>query len=75
MAKVMGFRGLIYTYYANEAEFAAELGWSRQRLNKISNGQRDPDLNDIALFAEKLNLSVGEMAQIFLNQKSPNGQQ
>lgn len=75
MAKIIELRGLIYGKYETETQLANELGWPKQRLNLITNGTREPDLEEVAALAEKLDKSVEEMVFIFLRHKSPNGQQ
>ena len=74
MAKVAELRGLIYSRYDSEAQLAKELGWDRQRLNKITNGIKEPDLDEIAALAPKLGSSIEELVHIFLRHKSPDGQ-
>lgn len=75
MAKIIELRGLIYGKYETETQLANELGWPKQRLNLITNGTREPDLEEVAALAEKLDKSVEEMVFIFLRHKSPNRQQ
>lgn len=75
MAKVVELRGLIYGKYETESQLANELGWSKQRLNLITNGSREPDLEEVAALAEKLDKSVEDMVYLFLRHKSPNRQQ
>ena len=75
MEKVIELRGLIYGKYATESQLADELGWSKQRLNLITNGKREPDLEEVAALAEKLDKSVEDMVYLFLRHKSPNRQQ
>ena len=74
MAKIVELRGLIYGRYETEAQLAAELGWSKQKLNLITNGTREPNLVDVVALARKLDKPVEEMVYIFLRHKSPNGQ-
>ena len=74
MAKVNELRGLIYGKYETEAKLADDLGWPKQRLNKITNGNKEPDLEEVAALAGKLDTSIEEMVYIFLRHKSPNGQ-
>lgn len=74
MAKIVELRGLIYGRYETEAQLAAELGWSKQKLNLITNGKREPNLVDVVALARKLDKPVEEMVNIFLRHKSPNGQ-
>ena len=66
-------RGLIYSRYDSEAEFAKAIGWSRQRLSRITNGVKEPNVEDINILAGGLNLNVGDIVEIFLKSKSPNG--
>lgn len=75
MEKVIELRGLIYGKYATESQLADELGWSKQRLNLITNGKREPDLEEVAALAEKLDKSVEDMVYLFLRHRSPNRQQ
>lgn len=74
MSKVRELRGLIYANYDSESQFADAIGWPRQRINKITNGTKEPDINELNVLAKALNKSVGDVAQIFLRYKSPNGQ-
>lgn len=74
MARVLELAGLIYGKYERESKLAAELGWPRQRLNKIVNGKKEPDLEEIAALAGKLGLTIEETCHIFLRAKSPNEQ-
>jgi transcriptional regulator with XRE-family HTH domain len=73
--KIKELRGLIYSKFDSESEMAKKLGWPRQRLNKITNGIKEPDIKELNELAEALDKSVGDIAQIFLNCESPNGQQ
>lgn len=74
MAKIIELRGLIYGKYETETQLAHDLGWSKQRLNVITTGRREPDLEEVAALADKLGRSVEEIFYIFLRQKSPNRQ-
>ena len=72
MAKIYKLRALIYSKYDSESQLATALGWSRQRLSRITNGMKEPDLDDIRALADKLGASVPEIVDIFLSVKSPN---
>lgn len=74
MRKVRELRGLIYGQYDSEAQFASTVGWPRQRVSKITNGIKEPDIDELNVLAKALNKSVGEIAQIFLRYESPNRQ-
>ena len=65
MAKVKGLKSLIYGKFDSEAAFARELGWNRQRLNKITTGMKEPDINEAYEIACKLDQSVDTIAKIF----------
>ena len=75
MGKVRDLCGLIHARYDSESDFAKDLGWSRQRLNMITTGRREPDLEDVAQMSALLNRPLDEIAYIFLKARSPNGQQ
>ena len=74
MARIIELSGLIYSKYEKECQLADELGWPRQRLNKIVNGRKEPDLEEVAALAGKLDMTVGDLVCLFLRQKSPNRQ-
>lgn len=74
MANVMELRGLIYGKYDTETQLANELGWTKQRLNVITTGRREPNLEEVEALAGKLDKSVEDMVYIFLRHKSPNRQ-
>ena len=55
MAKILALNGLIHGKYESQAQLANVLGWPRQRLNKIVNGDKEPDLDEVkALIRETL---------------------
>lgn len=57
---------LIYGCFRSEANMAKLMGWSRQRLNKITTGLKTPNVNDINKMANALDTSVGNLCDIFL---------
>lgn len=71
--KVMELNSLIHGQYTNQAAFARAIGWKRQRLNKIINGDKQPSLEDVRVISEGLNVPFMMVANIFLRLKSPNG--
>lgn len=75
MAKVYGLRALIFAKFDSENKFAEAIGWSRQRLYRVTNGYHEPDVMEIKLFADALGVPFMTVADIFLNQESPNEQQ
>lgn len=72
MAKIMALNGLIHSVFPSETAMAAEMGWSRQRLNKITTGMKEPDLDDVQSISAVLGVPFMQVAQIFLDAKSPN---
>jgi transcriptional regulator with XRE-family HTH domain len=73
MAKILALNGLIHSKFDSESKMADAMGWSRQRLNKITNGDKEPDLFDVRDISDILDVSFMTVAQIFLDLKSQNG--
>lgn len=73
MAKILALNGLIHSKFDSEAKMADALGWPRQRLNKITNGDKEPDLVEIREMAAVLDESFMTVANIFLAKQSPDG--
>ena len=73
--KVRELRALIYGAFASEAECARAMGWARQRLSRITNGRKEPDVTELNALSKALGTSVENLAQIFLRLSSPNEQQ
>lgn len=73
MAKILALNGLIHAKFDSEAQMADTMGWQRQRLNKITNGVKEPDLDEVREIADVLGESFMTVANIFLAKQSPNG--
>ena len=73
--KVREFRGLVYTRYDSESDFARALNWPKQKVSRISSGAKEPGLAEIDEMSPLLGVSPAELMQIFLRHKSPNEQQ
>lgn len=73
MAKILALNGLIHSKFDSEAKMADALGWPRQRLNKITNGDKEPDLVEVREMAAVLDESFMTVANIFLAKQSPDG--
>ena len=56
----------IISKYGSEAEMARCIKWPRQRLNKITNGIKVPDVDEISTIASALGLSISATAKFFL---------
>lgn len=66
MGKILALNGAIYGKFDSQAQLADQLNWPRQRLNKIVNGDKEPDLDEVKALADKLGMSFEDMANIFL---------
>lgn len=66
---------MIQKGYKSQAEMARKIGWSRQKMNKITTGRQKPDITDLNLLANALGCEVIVLLNIFLQQESTNGQQ
>ena len=73
LAKILALSGLIHSKFHTESKMADAMGYSRQRLNKITNGDKEPDLEEVRDIANALDEPFMTVAQIFLDLKSPNG--
>lgn len=73
MAKIPELNGLIHSKFPSESVMADEMGWSRQRLNRITNKRKMPDLQETAEIANALGKPLTFVANIFLASWSPNG--
>ena len=62
-----GLRGMICSKYRTEAACAREMGWSKQRLNKITNGKKIPDVTELNCIAVALGCDAGDLLQFFLS--------
>ena len=74
MARIKELRSIIYDRYESESELANELGWPKQKLNRITNGQQEPNLEELMAMADKFEMSATDLIRIFLQNKSPNRQ-
>lgn len=66
MAALENLKTMIHDQYGREAALARELGWPRQRLNRITTGQTMPDIEELNALAISLHKPVGELIHIFL---------
>lgn len=73
MAKIMELNSLIHGQYPNQASFAEAIGWRRQKLNKIVNGEKQPSIEEVQVISEGLGVPFMMVCNFFLNKKSPNG--
>ena len=66
-------RGLIHGKFQSESACADKLGWSKQKLNRISTGKQMPDVEEVWELANVLETPLEKMFLIFLPEKSTNG--
>lgn len=73
MERVYELCGLIHAKFENESCFADKLGWPRQRLNKITTGRKEPNLNEVSEIAAGLQEPFEKIANIFLSRSHQMG--
>lgn len=69
---VRELKGLIYSKYDSESDFSKAIGWPRQRLNKITTGGKEPNVQEINILSSALGVPIERMVGIFLSCESPN---
>ena len=72
MAKNLELNSLIHGQYPNQASFAEAIGWRKQKLNKIVNGDKKPSIDEVQIIAEGLGVPFMMVCNFFLPKKSPN---
>ena len=70
MARDMELNGMIHAKFESETQMAQSIGYSRQRLNKITTGKKVPDLFELRDMAGALDQSIADLAHIFLRMQS-----
>lgn len=60
--------------YKSVAACAREMGWTRQRLNRIVCGQKNPTVSDVNAIARAIDRDAAEVYLIFLKSESTNRQ-
>lgn len=63
-------RGLVYGKYKSIRKFAEAVGWDRTKACDIVNETREPRVSELQDMAIALERPVGEIANIFLRNKS-----
>ena len=58
-------RGVILARFDSESALARSLGWTRQRLNRMTQGHKKPNLSEARAICEKLEVSMEELAVFF----------
>ena len=70
MAKNSELRGLILGQFDSEGAFAGSIGWTKQKLSRITTGKQPPSLQDVQEIADGLSVPFMTVATIFLPKKS-----
>lgn len=70
--KVMELNDLIYGKFKSQAAFSRHIGWPKQSLNKIVNGDKQPTLEEVQTIAKGLEVPFMLVANFFLKSQSPN---
>jgi transcriptional regulator with XRE-family HTH domain len=71
MAKNSNLNGMIHSMYGSEADMAKAMGWSKQKLNRITNRKQEPLLREVYEISKALRRPFGDVADIFLPHESP----
>ena len=61
-----GIKAVIYGKFQTEMAGAAQMGWARQRLNKITQGKKEPTASELAAIAKATGKGIDDIAKIFL---------
>ena len=67
-------RMAIYKNHASFSDFARAIGWSRQRLYRVTKGMHIPDVVELQEIATGLGISIESASWFFLPRKSPDEQ-
>ncbi len=62
---------IIHARYSSEAEFTRAMGWSRQKMNKITTGKQLPDITELNKMAELLDVDAADLLAVFLPEQVP----
>lgn len=64
MKKNEKLSALIYTRYKSESACAKAMGWPRQRLNRITTGEKIPDIAELNLLANALQVPLSQVLDV-----------
>lgn len=70
--KNMELMALIHGRFKSEAAFADEIGWYRQKLNKVLSGEQRVTIEEVNQIADGLGVPFMLVANIFLRMMSTN---
>ena len=66
--KIVELNDLILDKFRSQAAFSRHIGWDRQHLNKIVNGDKQPSLEEVQTIAKGLRVQFMKIAKFFLPQ-------
>ena len=69
--KIYELRSIIYGKFDSQTKFANALGWSKQRISKISSGKKEPTISETSQIAKALDLDISVIADIFVQYWEP----
>ncbi len=75
MKQITGLKNEILSVYKRESNCAKAIGWPRQKLNKITNGDKEPTVEELNAIAIALDKPISYVVSFFLPNESPNRQQ
>ena len=67
-------RGEISAEYKTQSAFATAIGWHKNKVSNMLTGKYKPDTDEVAVIANALRLDEPKFCDIFLPEKSPNGE-
>lgn len=67
-------RGIIYAKYGTITALSKKMEWDKNKIGKILRGSYVPNINECAELADALEMGQQKFCDIFLPQKSPNGE-
>jgi len=65
--KIAELRSLIYGKFDSQTEFAEFLGWSKQRLSKVTSGKKEPSISEVFEIANGLGIDISVAVRIFVH--------
>ena len=73
--KISELRSLIYGRFDSQTEFAEYLGWSKQRLSKVTSGKKEPSISEVFEISQGLGIDLPTTMRIFVQHWIPEDKQ
>lgn len=70
---IQRLRGEIVAEFKTQQAFAKVIGWHKNKVSRMMSGYYKPDMDEVAVIADALKLDERKYCDIFLPNKSPNG--